>query len=70
VHRSDPDHRLPCNAAELVAECLQRERRVLLFGPSGSGKTTLARALAAELAAHGRAVQCLGADPGLLPPPC
>jgi ribonuclease BN (tRNA processing enzyme) len=65
VHRSDPDHLLPCSAAELVAECLQRDRRVLLFGPSGSGKTTLARALAAELAAHGRAVQCLGADPGL-----
>jgi len=58
---SDP---LPCDPDLLVARLLARDRRVLLLGSPGSGKSTLAAGLAAGLAAQGRRVSCLAADPG------
>ena len=65
MQRTDPQHPCPLDPARLVEDHFVLERRALLLGPSGSGKTTLARSLAGTLGALGRAVRCLGADPGL-----
>lgn len=65
MNRPVPHPIYPCLPALIAANLLRPDRRVLLLGPSGSGKTTLARALAVELAAQGRPVQFLVADPGL-----
>ena len=62
--RAHSPETLPCDPDLLAATLLRRERRVLLLGPSGSGKSTLAATLATRLAAQGRAVHCLAADPG------
>jgi len=48
----------------LVGGVLATDRRVLLFGAPGLGKSTLAGGLARALAGAGRAVWCIGADPG------
>ncbi|MCG6940004.1 MAG: hypothetical protein LJE69_01985 [Thiohalocapsa sp.] len=55
---------LPCVAGQIVAEMMQRDRRVLLLGAPGSGKSTLAAALADALVAGGRTCRCASADPG------
>jgi len=62
--RCVPLESLPYDPDRLISRLLPRDRRVLLLGPSGTGKTTLAAALASGLAAQGRAVSCLAADPG------
>jgi ribonuclease BN (tRNA processing enzyme) len=48
----------------IIDRVLSHDRRVLLFGEPGIGKSTLGTNLARTLAAAGRSVRCIGADPG------
>ncbi len=64
MNRPAPPDLLADEPSMIVSRWLGDERRVMLFGQSGVGKTTLAGALARALAAQGRIVWCLGADPG------
>ncbi len=50
--------------ADIIAQALRTDRRVLLAGQPGIGKSTLARKLAAALHQDGRSCCCIGADPG------
>ncbi len=48
----------------VVDELLRRDRHLLLCGEPGAGKSTLAAGLARTLAAEGRRLWCVSADPG------
>lgn len=60
----EPRRLLPNQPALVVAELLDRDRRVLLFGRPGIGKSTLAAGIADHLITLGRACHCISADPG------
>ncbi|MGK7908506.1 MAG: Clp1/GlmU family protein [Synechococcus sp.] len=55
---------LPLNAVTIAERFLSKYERILLYGDMGTGKSTLVAKLARVVADSGRAVFCIGADPG------